>query len=242
MSITTLRRAAASPPDRTASARAELAGRIKEHADTLAEISGMETAMETSLGYTASADAEQRVADAREALDAAKKRESENIINAALSRPLAVGVDAKIAAASLEDAERALADFRNARKEIQQRLWDAQRGIQAKSDAIKDAAKLVVRAHIAPNVDALIEKVNAAYIEAGRLSNLFSWLCFSANAVDIQGADARPRGMEAKCRFESAPFSWADSHPDLSPQRAKWVAAFEALKVDANAPLPAGFE
>lgn len=242
MNIMTPRRPTAPPPDRTASARAELAERIKEHADALAEISGMETAMETTLGFTAFAGSEQRAADAREALDAAKKRESENIINSALNRPLAPGADAKTAAAGLEDAEKALADLSSARKEIQQRLWATQSGVQAKKDAVKDAAKLVVRAHIAPNVDALIEKVNAAYVEAGRLSNLFSWLYFSVNALDIQGPDARPRGMEAKCRFESAPSSWADSHPDRSPQLTKWAAAFEALKADANAPLPAGFE
>jgi hypothetical protein len=241
MNVMSPRRPTARPPDHTTAARAELARCIAKHRALLDELAGLSIALESgALGFDAVRALEQRVTAARENLGAAKTREHENLIAAALGRAVAPGLDEKSAASDLEAAETALAKLRNARQAAQQRQSSAQTDVDAAKLFVDLAVRELLHAHVAPDIGRLIDRVNEIYIEAGELSNCLDWLL--GHAADAQGPNAHPQALEAACRFTSFPRSWPENEPTRSVSRGKWDAARAALLTDASAPLPQVFE
>jgi chromosome segregation ATPase len=162
-------------------------------------------------------EAKDSVAKAIAALDAAKAGEGSYLAAVALGEADAALSPIKTAAAAVEEANDQLYTARHMRDALEAEIKSAERELMWAKSKLDEAVGEAV------NADPATARLVAVFNEAERR---FMSL---RQAMGVVGTSRLPKGSE----FWDCQHSW----PEL-PDAAQWKAAFEALRTDADAPLP----
>jgi hypothetical protein len=109
---------------------------------------------------------------------------------------------------------------------------------------VTDAAVAVVKAEVAGRAAAMAARVSAMQRELIAVGSGLEWLAANGAFPTRNGRPVDDGIRNTVWRMESAPAQWATTtspgEPPFAPPtgRLAWAQAFEALKRDANAPLP----
>jgi len=236
-----LRLASASPPppDQTPE-RAALAEAIERHASCAAAAAKMEAALQ---------DAENRVYSlvaafeaAEETLKEAPKRAAAWLVAHATGDEPGPAVDLNALRAAVADRKEELDIQREARAMLSAALAKARTDLAWAESHVETARDAVLKA--APGIGKLVDELATLYalvLEKGRALHFLHMrrLLHEGTRSETGGWTEVSPARRMVSRFMSSPLSWQNLHDgegEVTVQR--WREAYEALKRDADAPLP----
>lgn len=222
-------------------ARAMLRDAIAAHREAERVHTALEAADLTTLDRVTAARLAVEAAEV--ALASAQAAETEHAINSLIGDAAAAPQSVREARAALQFAEDDLRLARATRAALQQRTTLTVLDIKAEVER-RDAAALAVL-RLAPAALALADRVAALQREMADLGAALLWAT-DHRIVDTEGkpgdapwqAGTPAVAMVARHRLESPSTTWKALISDVPGDRP-WRQAFEALKQDAQAPLPA---
>ena len=200
---------------------------------------------------TAKAAADRAVWAASGEVDAAKaalQETGEQAIARLLAEAAGEAQDGPSAAAAarlrVSEAEMALVDARLARDALEERL--RQPGGSGFGDMrLRDAALAVVAAEAGPHARGLVERVSELRRDLARASREFRWLAqHGALPVEREPGDrfGKPVDDTARTLLWRTDPQYVNRDDDLNAPALRadgpWIAALDALQLDAAAPLP----
>lgn len=233
-----LRRPAAAAPPPRSDARVKLAERNAELVALVARREAIETAWTQRNREVR--EAHDRRAEAAEAINAALRAAADSAV-AAIMDPTAVAAPsqsvgaARAQAQEIEDAivvgEQVCAALTEEAKKLPRRIELA--------EAIRDElVREVFREEAPAAIAALFDRIHAAHREVLDVGLALETLIGTGIIID-RGPGAYPGALELRYRIGSPLNEWCiASSATASPTANAWRGAWEALKVDAAAPVP----
>jgi hypothetical protein len=228
---------AAAPPPQSP-ARQKLAAAIDNLTELQSRIAALEEAHQRTYRAVNEAHAAHEAAVA--GIDAALHAASDHAV-AAILHPDTAGqppVSVAAARATAQAAADALATAEQVRDKLRAEAKTLPDALPLREMARDDAARQVLREEGGPAIAALFARIDAAYREV--LDCGLALIALQRLDVVIdRGPDAYPRAMEFCSVFRNGFAEWImSSTPAASPTAAAWRAAYEALRLDATAPVP----
>jgi hypothetical protein len=179
---------------------------------------------------------EESVTAAREGIEEARRADARAATDAAIANTPPPPSAIPAARAALQEAEDTLANFIATKATLEADIAALQANASFRDDAVARSIAAVLLAEGAPAVAALVAELEALH---ARMADRHLAL---RELTKVGGVTMKENGLytdagNVSLRFSSLPEYWNIARQS-GPIAVAWAAAIEALKVDANAPLP----